>query len=83
MFSNLSLPQLTALIGRSRLLISNDTGPMHIGPALGVPTFGMFSVGFPEHFRPLGEKSRYLRANPIEAITAEAVIEQVEKMWGE
>jgi ADP-heptose:LPS heptosyltransferase len=82
-FSNLSLPQLTALIGRSRLLISNDTGPMHIGPALGVPTFGMFSVGFPEHFRPLGEKSRYLRANPIEAISPEAVIQQVEEMWGE
>lgn len=80
-FSNLSLPQLTALIARSRLLLSNDTGPMHLGPALGVPTLGLFSVGYPEHFRPLGSRSRFLRAEPIEEISPETVMQQIGSMW--
>ena len=35
-----SLKQLVALIDRFDLFISNDTGPMHIGPAMGTPTIG-------------------------------------------
>jgi heptosyltransferase-3 len=80
-FSRLTIPQLAALIARSRLLVSNDTGPMHLGPALAVPTLGIFSVGYPEHFRPLGEHSRFVRANPIGDVSAEAVMRQVEEMW--
>ncbi len=80
-FSDLSLVHLSALIASSRLLISNDTGPMHIGPAVGVTTLGLFSVGFPEHFRPMGSKSRFLRGNPIENIQTSDVKEAVRQMW--
>ena len=80
-FSHVSIPQLAALIACSRVLVSNDTGPMHLGPALGIRTLGIFSVGYPEHFRPLGKHSRFLRANPIQSISAEAVMQQVEEMW--
>jgi ADP-heptose:LPS heptosyltransferase len=80
-FSDVSILQLAALIARSRVLVSNDTGPMHLGPALGIRTLGIFSVGYPEHFRPLGKHSRFLRANPIQNISAEAVMQQVEEMW--
>jgi ADP-heptose:LPS heptosyltransferase len=73
--------EVAALIDSSRLLISNDTGPMHFGPAVGVLTLGLFSVGYPEHFRPAGPNDRFLRANPIEKIQVSDVIETVEQMW--
>ena len=79
--SNVSIPQLAAVIARSKLLISNDTGPMHLGPALGIPTLGLFSVGYPEHYRPLGERSRFLRAENIDDIGVGDVIEQIGHTW--
>jgi ADP-heptose:LPS heptosyltransferase len=69
------------MIASARLLISNDTGPMHIGPAVGVRTLGLFSVGLPEHFRPVGNGDRFLRAIPIERIRVDEVVELVEEMW--
>ena len=80
-FTELTLPQLAGLIASAQLLVSNDTGPMHIGPAVGVPTLGLFSVGYPEHFRPAGPSDRFLRANPIERIDVSDVIRAVEGMW--
>jgi len=80
-FSDVTVPQLAALIASSRLFVSNDTGPMHIGPAVGVSTLGLFSVGYPEHFRPAGPSDRYLRANPIERIEVKEVIEAMGQMW--
>jgi heptosyltransferase I len=76
----LSLPLLAAVISQCRLLVSNDTGPMHLGPALGVPTLGLFSLGFPENYRPLGENSRYLVRNPIENLEFENVRAVVHEM---
>jgi ADP-heptose:LPS heptosyltransferase len=80
-FTDVTIPQLTALISSAQLLVSNDTGPMHIGPAVGVRTLGLFSVGYPEHFRPIGPDDRFLRANPIEKIEVSAVIGTVGEMW--
>src|SRR5262245_56792076 len=80
-FTDLSIPQLAALVASARLLISNDTGPMHLGPALGVPTLALFSVGYPEHFRPTGPMDRFLRENPIDRIEVNKVIEAVSQMW--
>jgi ADP-heptose:LPS heptosyltransferase len=79
--TDLTLPRLAATIASARLLVSNDTGPMHIGPAVGVPTLGLFSVGFPEHFRPVGPDDRYLRGVPIERIEVREVTAFVERMW--
>ena len=79
-FSNLTIPQLAAIIQAADMWISNDTGPMHLGPILGVPTLGLFSIGLPEHFRPTGPYDRYVLANPIERITVKEVIENVEKL---
>ena len=81
LYTDVTVPELAALIASSRLLVSNDTGPMHLGPAVGVPTLGLFSVGYPEHFRPIGPNDRFLRANPIEGIQVSQVIEAVGEMW--
>jgi ADP-heptose:LPS heptosyltransferase len=80
-FTELDIAQLVAVIASARLLISNDTGPMHLGPAVGVSTLGLFSVGHPEHFRPTGPNDRFIKADQIEAIEARAVISAMEEMW--
>jgi ADP-heptose:LPS heptosyltransferase len=80
-FSELTLRELAGVIASAHLLISNDTGPMHLGPAVGVPTLGLFSVGLPEHFRPTGPNDRFLKVNPIEKLEVEQVTEEMEKMW--
>ena len=80
--AGLTIPQLAAVIASGRMLVSNDTGPMHLGPALGIPTVGIFSVGFPVHFRPTGSADAYVQGNPIESIPVKDVIETVERVWG-
>jgi ADP-heptose:LPS heptosyltransferase len=78
---SLSTPRLAATVASAALLVSNDTGPMHLGPALGVPTLGIFSVGLPEHFRPIGANDEYVRGNPIETVTEQEVLERLDRLW--
>jgi heptosyltransferase I len=78
--NGLPLPELAALFSQCRILISNDTGPMHLAVAAGVPTLGLFSVARPEHYRPLGQHSRFLRAEPIDAISVDSVYSEFRLM---
>jgi len=80
-FDSLSLPELAALIGCCDFLLSNDTGPMHLGPALGVRTLGLFSVGLTEHFSPTGPHDRFFKAQPIDRISVEEVTQEIVRMW--
>ena len=43
----LSLSDTAALIAACAALVSNDSGLMHVGAALGVPTFGVFGITSP------------------------------------
>lgn len=55
---------LAALIGKCSLLISNDSGLMHISSALGVPTIAIFGPTHPKlGFAPQGLKNAVLTAN--------------------
>jgi heptosyltransferase-2 len=42
-------------------LIANDSGAMHLGAALGVPTVGVFGPTNPDETRPVGGRAAYLR----------------------
>jgi ADP-heptose:LPS heptosyltransferase len=79
--SQLPVSRLAAAVASARLLVSNDTGPMHLGPLLGTPTVGIFSVGLPEHFRPTGIRDRYVQGNPIEKVEVDEVIRVVNEVW--
>jgi ADP-heptose:LPS heptosyltransferase len=81
LLQDLSIPQMAAVIENSRLLVSNDTGPMHLGPALAIPTLGLFSVGLPAHFRPSGSGDRFLQRESLDRITSGEVIGVIDEMW--
>jgi len=43
--THLSLPALIGLLSGADLVVSNDTGPLHLAIALGTPTVGIFWIG--------------------------------------
>lgn len=48
----LTIRQLASIIKLLDIYISNDCGPMHMGPALGTPTVGIFGPGEPQIWFP-------------------------------
>jgi heptosyltransferase-2 len=48
-----SIVQMAALIARTRLLLGNDSGPMHLAGALGVPVAAVFGPGDPARTSPV------------------------------
>lgn len=56
----LDLPMLASLIAHCQLMVGNDSGPSHLGSALGVPGVVIFGPTEIEIWRPLGEKTRVL-----------------------
>ncbi|MCX5754285.1 MAG: glycosyltransferase family 9 protein [Candidatus Krumholzibacteria bacterium] len=63
-----SLKQLGAMFERCSLVVSNDTGPMHIAAALGVPTVGIFGPVNPLLQGPCGENARYVRRDELSCL---------------
>ncbi len=50
-----SLLELMVLLERSALLVTNDSGPMHLAAALGVPTVSFFGPETPTLYGPRGD----------------------------
>lgn len=53
----ITINELFCLVKKCILVISNDTGPMHIAAAQGTKTVGLFGPNLPTRFRPLNKKS--------------------------
>jgi heptosyltransferase I len=51
----LSLPQMVEWLRGSALMITNDTGPMHVAAALGVPLVALFGPTEPRRTGPYGQ----------------------------
>lgn len=47
-----TLADVLALVARARLCVTNDSGPMHIAAACGVPVLGIFGPTSPELYGP-------------------------------
>ncbi|HKI99185.1 MAG TPA: lipopolysaccharide heptosyltransferase II [bacterium] len=59
------LPGLAALLAGARLLVSNDSGAMHLGAAWGVPQLALFGSTNPTWTGPLNPRAEVLyRAEP-------------------
>ena len=55
----LTLAQLTALLFKAPLLISNNTGPVHVAAAVGTPVVDLYALTNPQH-TPWGVPNRVL-----------------------
>lgn len=53
---------LMAFIEAAEALVANDSGPLHVGPAVGTPTLGIFGPGEPEIWFPYGAPHQYAYA---------------------
>jgi len=56
-----SIIELAEVLRKSRGIIANDSGPMHIAVAVGVPVFGLFGPTNPERTGPHGNNHLILR----------------------
>ena len=50
---DLAVEETAAVLERCRLFVGNDSGPMHIAAALGVPVVGIFGPGSPRRTAPI------------------------------
>lgn len=50
------IPLMAALLATAKFYLGNDTGPMHVSAAVGVPTIGIFGGGFWPRFKPVGRQ---------------------------
>ncbi|MFT3782064.1 MAG: glycosyltransferase family 9 protein [Nibricoccus sp.] len=84
---NTSLVSLPALVKRASWVISNDSGPMHLAAAMGVPTLGIFGPTDPRLFGPypLTGKTNHVIQAPLgnlKLLTAKDVYARFTKLDG-
>jgi len=68
-----TIPQLCGAISLCSSFVSNDTGPVHLAAALGVPTLTLFSTGADWQVGALTQCKSYIRKADINAITVDEV----------
>jgi heptosyltransferase I len=56
-----NLKELIAVIRKAKFAVSNDSGPMHIAAALGIPVFAIFGPTDPIRTGPYGEGHEIIR----------------------
>jgi ADP-heptose:LPS heptosyltransferase len=76
-FDRLTIPQLVSAQARLTLLISNDTGPMHIAAAVGTPVVVVMNRPDPHSFIPLGDQHRLVYGEEVMQITVPEVYQAV------
>ena len=74
-----SVAQLASLLSRCRMVISTDTGPVHLGAGVGITAIALFLRDLPgvnpERWKPLGPKSFFLSP---QAVSVDGVLDLVE-----
>jgi lipopolysaccharide heptosyltransferase II len=63
-----TLPQLGALMKRCSVVVSNDSGPMHIAAAVGTPVLGIYGPTRPELQGPFGDQHLTVRREGLECL---------------
>ncbi|MES9903576.1 MAG: glycosyltransferase family 9 protein [Sedimenticola sp.] len=77
-----TIPQLCGAISLCSYFVSNDTGPVHLAAALGVPTLTLFSTGDDWCVGALIEQRAHLRNEEINKISVEDVLIGLSKLAG-
>jgi ADP-heptose:LPS heptosyltransferase len=69
----LDIPQLASALARLSVLVSNDTGPVHVAASVGTPVVVMVGRTTRDGYEPVGERHRTIYGRDIDAITVEEV----------
>ena len=75
LIEKLDIPQLASALARTSVLVSNDTGPVHIAAAVGTPAVVLVGRDGPNGYEPVGRGHRSIFRAPIESITVAEVYE--------
>lgn len=62
-----------SLLERAKVVISPDTGCVHMADALGIPTIGLYGATKLNHVGPYWDRTRCIEADSMDAITADRV----------
>ena len=74
LFLNKLIPEVAALISKSSLFISNDTGIMHVAGTTNTPQISIFGPTNPLNWAPIGVNKYYIRKSDlIDDVTLEDV----------
>ncbi|CAG0984076.1 partial ADP-heptose--LPS heptosyltransferase 2, partial [Anaerolineae bacterium] len=84
LIENESIRKVASCLSVVDLLVSNDTGIMHVGAAVGVPVLSLFGPTDPGQWAPVGPRHRYIKGGfgDIRDITAEEVLRNIKEMAG-
>ncbi|MEP6474779.1 MAG: glycosyltransferase family 9 protein [Gemmatimonadota bacterium] len=66
------LAVLAAGLAECRMLVTNDSGPMHLAAAVGTPTISLWGAGNPAETGPLGAGHRVLRHAELPCVPCRA-----------
>lgn len=78
---NNSINELAAIIDRSDLFITNDTGTMHVAGAVNTPQISIFGPTNPFNWAPIGEKKIFIRKSEfISEVEISDVIEAIKTL---
>ena len=77
----LTLRQLAALLQHARLLVSNDSGPVHLAAAMGTPTVVLFGTSDPAtgpaRWGPWGQGHTVICQPRLEQIDVDEVLQAI------
>lgn len=76
----LSIPQLAAAQARLAVLVSNDTGPVHIAAAVGTPLVVLIDLPTPHAYIPLATSQRLMFSERITTIEVEDVYDATREL---
>jgi lipopolysaccharide heptosyltransferase I len=63
-----SLPEMIEWLRRTDLVITNDTGPMHLAAALKIPIIALFGPTNPDGTGPYGQRKNVLQATDLPCV---------------
>ena len=75
------LDLMSELIGAAAF-VGNDSGPGHLAGILGVPTLTLFGPTDPARWRPIGPRVETIRAEPLDTLGVDAVLERTRILLG-
>lgn len=86
MVGKTTLPQLAGLLRQCDLLVSGDSGPVHLAGSVGIPVVALFRSDLPgktkQRWGPVSSASQVLEASSLAEISVDSVIAMCRKVLG-